>query len=271
MSSFVFAAIVVIAIVFIWFLQGSLPFSFTPGASQPQGTGTISPNESSQTSVSEEESKIEVQLSNGSGQWADNPNEEYIEISASYSNKKPVSITGWTLTNRKGEKFPIPKGANLVYSARVNAQGNIILEPGARAYVITGPSPINTSFRLNLCTGFFNEQYQFRPSSLPQNCPAPYKEPGAENEKDTCFSYLKTLSTCRTPASPPQNLDSSCHEFISRRVNYAGCVEARRNDSDFYANEWRVYLEQKSEIWSGAREKITLFDQNLSVVAETSY
>lgn len=271
MSNVVFIVIVIVAITIVWFAQGGLLVSFIPGSNPPQGTGTISSNESSRVSVSEEESKIEVLLSSGSAQWSDNPNEEYIEITASYSNKKAVNIAGWTLTNRKGEKFSIPNGANLAYSARVNAKGNIILEPGARAYVITGPSPINTSFRLNLCTGFFNEQYQFKPSSLPQNCPTPEKEPGIESQKDACFSYLRTLAACRTPANLPQNLDSSCNEFISRRVNYAGCVEAHKNDSDFYANEWRVYLEKKSEIWSGAREKITLFDQNSSAIAETSY
>jgi len=266
-AAVVFLLIVVLAV--IWFTQGGLPITSRGPANTPQSQSSVQ-NGGAQNGAAGEE-KIEVSLSNGSAQSADKAADEYIELRASYSNTKPVNITGWRLENKEGEKYFIPSGSKLAYSARANAEGLITLEPNARAYVVTGKSPINSSFLINFCMGFFNEQYQFKPS-LFTSCPAPEKEPGAENENDACYSYLRSLGSCKTPsANPPLNIDSDCRQFLDQRVNYAGCVDAHRNDGNFYGNEWRIYLGQKEEIWSNVRDSIKLFDQNSNLVAETSY
>lgn len=202
---------------------------------------------------------------------ASDPENEYIEIQADHSNTIPVSITGWKLQNRKGNVFVVPTGAGLPYSARTNIQENIALKPGEKAIVITGKSPINTSFRPNLCTGYFNRLYEFEPQ-LPERCPTPDKEEGVDAQDDACFLYLKTLPRCQTPAPSaiPLDVDFKCREFIDERLSYAACVERHKNDDEFFSDEWRIYLEQTQEIWSDVRETIKLFDLNSNLAAEVS-
>lgn len=266
-AALVFLLIVVVAV--IWFTQGGLPITSQGPANTPQSQGSTQNGETQNGAASEE--KIEMHLSAGSAQSANVAADEYIELRAAYSNAKAVGITGWRLENKDGDKFIIPSGSKLAYSARANTEGPITLGPNDRAYIVTGKSPINSSFLLNICMGFFNEQYQFKPS-LYTSCPAPEKEPGIENENDACYSYLRTLGSCKTPsANPPLNIDSDCRQFLDRRVNYAGCVDAHRNDGNFYGNEWRIYLGQNDEVWSNVRENIKLFDQNSNLVAEISY
>ena len=203
--------------------------------------------------------------------WSGKPEEEYIEIHAEDSNTKEINISGWKLQNREGKVFVIPKGAGLPYSGQVNIQEGIKLAPGEKAIIITGKSPIGTSFRPNICTGYFNRLYEFKPN-LPENCPEPYKESGVDAQNNACFSYLKTLPRCRVPAlsSAPSNVNYSCREFVEQKLNYAPCVETHKNDAGFFANEWLVYLEQSEEVWSSVRETIKLFDQNSNLRAEVS-
>ncbi|MBI2507162.1 MAG: lamin tail domain-containing protein [Candidatus Niyogibacteria bacterium] len=207
----------------------------------------------------------------GSNARADDPENEYIEIQADNSNTAPVNITGWKLQNRKGNVFLIPTGSALPYSGRINTQENIVLKPGEKAIILTGKSPINTSFRPNLCTGYFNRIYQFNPR-LPEKCPDPDEEKGADAQDDACFLYLKTLPVCQTPAPSdiPAEADFKCREFIDERLSYAACVEGHKNDEEFFSGEWRVYLQKTQEIWSDVRETIKLFDLNSNLVAETS-
>lgn len=199
------------------------------------------------------------------------PEDEYIEIQADYSNTEAVNLSGFTLQNREGETFTMPQGAGLPYTGRINVKENVMLKPGEKAIIITGKSPINTGFKPNICTGYFNFLYTFKPA-LPENCPAPDKESGVDDENDACFLYLKTLPGCRAPlpGNIPSNVDFSCREFIDERMSYVGCVEAHKNESGFFSGEWRVYLEENEEIWSNVRESIKLFDQNGNLTAEYS-
>ncbi|MEK7566652.1 MAG: hypothetical protein AAB527_00760 [Patescibacteria group bacterium] len=203
--------------------------------------------------------------------WTERPDEEYIELLADYSNTKEVNISGWKLQNRDNKIFIIPTGAGLPYVGQVNTQSNIKLGPGEKAIIITGKSPIGTGFRPNICTGYFNRLYEFKPR-LPENCPPPDKEPGVDAQNNACFSYIKTLPRCQTPtlSNAPSNVNFACREFIDQKLSYASCVETHKKDAGFFANEWRVYLERNEEAWSNVRETIKLFDQNSNLVAETS-
>lgn len=215
-----------------------------------------------------------ISMSRGTARTYSDVQKEYIEIRASRSNKNAVSITGWQLENRKGERTTILKGTLLAYLSRVNPTRNIFLEPGAKAIIITGESPINTSFRLNLCTGYFNQFNEFTPS-LPQQCPYLKNESGLKNVNDACFQYIGRLSRCQMPISIPFEtrlaIGNECQDFLLGFASYTGCVNAHRNDSGFFLNEWRVYLGRTEEMWSNVREAIKLFDQNSNLVSEISY
>lgn len=256
----------VILIAFLWITGGTIIDQ--PPIYGIEGTDTDTNGETISEAVPEKSVKLRIYAAEAG---AGRPEDEYIEIQADYSNTESVNLGGFTLQNKDGEIFTIPQGAGLPYTGRINAKENIMLKPGEKAMVITGKSPINTSFRPNICTGYFNFLYTFKPA-LPENCPAPDKESGVDGENDACFLYLKTLPGCRAPlpGGIPSNVNFSCREFIDERLSYAGCVEAHKNESGFLAGEWRVYLEENEEIWSNIRESIKLFDRDGNLAAEAS-
>ena len=45
-------------------------------------------------------------------------------------------------------------------------------------------------------------------------------------------------------------ISQSCKDYALEKINYNSCVEAHKNDSDFYTNEWRVFLGQETPLWS---------------------
>jgi hypothetical protein len=215
--------------------------------------------------------KYEAELSVGSGAKKSNLQEEYVEIRASLKNTKPLLISEWFLKGKKGLDIKLGKGAYLPYSAQVNLQEPIFLQPGEKAIVVTGVSPIGTSFRLNKCTGYFEQFQDFIPS-LPKQCPYPEDEDLPANLNDNCLDYIEKLPRCEAhiKAIPP-GLSASCQNYINEKINYNTCVEIHKNDSDFYKLEWRIYLGRSEELWKNKRETITLYDENGKIVDWRAY
>lgn len=207
-------------------------------------------------------------LSAGSA-FTENPNEEYVEIFASSANEKKVIITGLRLENSRGESFAIGEGTYLPYSGQVNPEQAVALEPGGRAYIITGRSPIGSSFRLNSCTGYFAQFNSFEPR-LREECGRPEDEPNTGGLSSSCLDFIETLPSCRQVVEVPE-VDNECRIWVSSEINYSKCVEHHKPDKDFYKNEWYVYLKRSSEIWKARRETITLRDQQGKIVDSVSY
>src|SRR3989344_76128 len=100
-----------------------------------------------------------------------NPDEEYLEIKADKKNKSPMKITGWKLKGKTGFDILIGKGASYIYASIASQpQEDIYLKPGEKAFIITGKSPLGTSFKLNKCTGYFKQFHKFTPE-LSTKCP----------------------------------------------------------------------------------------------------
>ncbi|QQG45894.1 MAG: hypothetical protein HYY55_02850 [Candidatus Niyogibacteria bacterium] len=266
MANVIGIILVVILVVILWFSGGGLVQLIAP----PNGGQQTTQTENDIPLVETPSETKNIRIYSASSR-SDEPENEYIEIQADYSNTVPINISGWKLQNRDGDIFILPTGAGLPYSGRVNIEEAIKLNPGERAIIITGRSPIEVSFRPNACTGYFNRLYEFNPR-LPENCPEPNEEKGVDDQNDACFSYLKTVSRCKTPVASdmPSDVDFACREFIDQRLSYAGCVENHKKDANFFSGEWRIYLKQDKAIWSNVRENIKLFDQNSDLVAETS-
>jgi len=274
-----------IALGVIWFAQGG-PSKLTSMTSPFLQSPEISPspdssqngygfwNNSSETisKTSEIDSRHKGKISLNAS-WAakeTDSRKEYIEISASYSNKEPISVTGWTLKGKQGFSATIGRGAYLVYSAQLNTQDAIFLESNDRAIIATGHSPIGTSFRLNLCTGYFNQFQDFIPA-LPQECPRISEKEIPVNYPDACVDFIKSLSACRMPLTAvPLGAGNDCANFVSEKANYNGCVSAHKSKKNFYKSEWRIYLGRDSELW-GTRDSITLFDNEGKIVDQVSY
>lgn len=203
------------------------------------------------------------------------PDEEYVEIKADKKNKSPMKITGWKLKGKTGLDIAIGKGASYIYSNIANQpQENIYLKPGEKAIIITGKSPLGTSFKLNKCAGYFEQFHEFAPE-LNTECPLLRDEELPSNLNDSCLDYIDRVSSCQTVVSIPYKysfkLSSSCQDFVTQNANYKTCLENHKDDADFYLPEWRIYLERSEELWKKKRETITLYDDKNNIIDSKSY
>lgn len=206
----------------------------------------------------------------------ENPANEYIEISVSQRSNGPVNISGWRLrSDASGTTAVIPKGTEVPVSGVINEAEDIVLAPGKRALIITGQSPIGASFRENKCIGYFSTFQKFSPA-LPQTCPAPSDELatyyGAGYIGDSkCIDYTRTLSRCQVTLSPPAHLSSTCQNVLIKHLNYNGCINAHKTDTDFSGDTWRVYLGRSASMWRTRNELVKLLDASGKTVDAFSY
>lgn len=203
------------------------------------------------------------------------PKSEYVEISVAQNASQSVKITGWTLESGATYKAElIPKGTRVPTSGVVNATEDIVLEPGDRALIISGESPVGASFRENKCIGYFGAFQKFSPS-LPQNCPSASSELSSFYRPyihdPSCIDYVDTLSRCQMALTQTSNLSDTCQSFLETHLNYNGCVNAHRNDSDFNGITWRIYLGRARPLWRTRHEIVKLLDDRGKTVDTFSY
>lgn len=206
---------------------------------------------------------------------------EYVELSARSSNTTDIPITGWMLESViTGQRAVIGESTNLPFPGTINTVSTLILEPGDRAYVVTGRSPIGVSFRANKCTGYF-EQYQDFSPRLSKQCVDPTEEFDdfstipvtnvrlERDEREKCRTYInRNVRRCEIVIDDfdavdrdiEEPLSNQCIAFIEETYTYSGCVENHRFDSDFYKEELRVFLGSPAELWRADREIIRLLD-----------
>lgn len=205
-----------------------------------------------------------------------NPNSEYVQLSVTQNASVPIDITGWQLVSEAtGKAAIVPRGVEVPTSGIVNAMQNIVLTPGERAIIVSGRSPVGTSFRENKCTGYLSTFQQFSPS-LPRNCPAPSDElisfSGAYYVRDaTCVEYVNKLPRCEAVLFPPKTISGACKSFVLQYLNYNGCVAAHKNDVDFRGTVWRVYLGLLKPLWRGQHEVVKLWDIDKRTVGAFRY
>jgi len=213
---------------------------------------------------------------------------EYLELTATRGNTSDIPITGWTLESAvTGVRATIGQGTSLPFPGTSNAVATLLLQPGERAYVVTGRSPIGVSFKINKCVGYF-EQYQDFSPRLRRECASPEQEFDdysnlpitnvrlEDDEREECRNYIdRNVSRCELVT---KNLDEvrphlslSCIDFIESTFTYSGCVENHRFDTNFFGSEWRVFLGSHAELWREEREIIRLLDQNGKTVDILDY
>ncbi len=199
---------------------------------------------------------------------------EYILLRASSQNSEKILITGLRLqSSASGQGADIPKGVPLVFQNQINQEEPVYLAPGDSAYIITGRSPLGISFRLNKCTGFFNQYQTFNPG-LPSRCPRPREEDLPVNGtiyNDACRNYINSLPSCRVILTPPREISPECERYVTTELSYTKCLEHYKNDSDFHDPSWRIYLNRNETLWKTSRELIHLVDQNGKVIDAITY
>ena len=222
-----------------------------------------------------------------------NPDREYI-ILINDTRDKTIPITGWTLKNGKDKKLimmstnstalgtsdivTIPTGALIPNTLGYDPQVNITLGPKEKVIITTGEYSKNIfitgNFRTNICLGYLNKQDVFYPS-LRMMCPSPKSFGGITNLEKSCYDYVTSLKSCHTAEVDQgeylMTLTSACRSYIRERFNYNGCIKQFRNSADFFGDEWRVFLNRKTELWDETREIITLMDSKGKIVNRVIY
>jgi hypothetical protein len=202
-------------------------------------------------------------------------NHEYIVLRVN-SNATPMQITGWRLQSvSSGQGTTIPDGVQLYFTGQVNGTAPIVANHGDTIYLLSGVSPIGYNFRLNKCSGYLSQYQTFIPY-ISTSCPSPRIESSTTISNivgnNACLDYIDNLPSCRVPTgNPPVGWSYQCVNFITTKLNYNSCIDAHKNDGDFYLKEWRVYLGRGQTLWQSEREDIVLYDANGKIVSELTY
>ncbi len=215
-----------------------------------------------------------VFLDGVAGAQASEPQEEYLRIVATPQADKSVSLEGMILRGSAlGTKTPIPLAPNLPLLGTPNLKTAVSLPPTGRAIITSGRSPIGTSFRVNICSGYL-DQFQSYTPTLRQECPEPLDElkaVGPANET-SCQAFVKTLPRCRAfNGTFPATVSASCKAFVTNNLNHNSCVQRNEKAEVFYKNEWRLFLDKTTELWKNRQEIIKLFDAKGNTVDAITY
>lgn len=212
-----------------------------------------------------------------SGAEFSTPSREYLTIEASPQNREPIAITGWRVRSTEtGKEATIGSASKLPFAGRVNEGETVWLPPGARAYLVTGESPIGTSFRANACVGYFGQFQEYHPP-LFQHCPLPHEalritDEDIERLGQACIEYITRVPRCTAVFETlPPSFNSACKTFIQNELTYSGCVDRYSTVEGFYEPEWRLFFNRREELWRNSGDTLVLVDPEGVVVDQISY
>ncbi len=221
-----------------------------------------------------------IRMSNISGLYQDNPNEEYLSLSTNLKKNETLKITDWYLKSEVTGYYTIIGQAALLPFPFAKTESNVVLQQGDRVYLIKGFSPIGISFRTNKCTGYFEENRTFYPS-LSLQCPLSKDEnlPRFSNvydRNDECLNIIERIPRCVTRDNEfirdlPDTVSSACKTYITTQINYNTCIAKHLGDTDFPGNEYRIYLNKFGPLWRTRHDKIDLHDEKGLIVDSISY
>ena len=197
-----------------------------------------------------------------------NPKEEYVELRISSRNDTRLSLAGWSIENAVTKaKYTIPDAAILPQFGSVSYEQPILAAPGDSLFIVSGRSPVGVSFRTNMCTGYFEQFQDFNPS-LARSCPLPreeipFIEGGTILTNERCLNFVRTIPRCTMVLNDiPFEIDNTCRTLVQDRLNYTGCVKRHKNTSDFFGDEWYLFLKREREFWEGTHGVVKLVDPN---------
>lgn len=194
-------------------------------------------------------------------------------LSAGKTNEKIVFISDWKIKSNRGTDLYIPKGISDYGFSGIGNPEPIGLRPNEYAVFYSTQSANVRNFRLNKCIGYLGNTYSFTPA-LPKNCPLPYEKSELITLTGACQNFIRSLSKCKVPTANDKNRfanDSGglCREILDR-FNYGYCYEKHKNDADFFAREWRVWLGIPMP-FDTSHDRLLLFDNAGLLVDEYVY
>jgi hypothetical protein len=199
---------------------------------------------------------------------------EYLRILASEYATGPIGISGLLLRGiGYDSNVIIPRAAELPILGTTVIKKDVYLPPGGRALVSSGRSPIGTSFRANICTGYL-DQFQDYVPDLRRDCPSAVEELRKTelSGEDACIEFVEKIPRCRIfEGRLPNTISGACRVFITEKLNYNSCVASHKSEKYFYADEWRIFLDQTEELWKEKNEIIRLMDAKGGTIDAITY
>lgn len=202
--------------------------------------------------------------------------QEYAVIESAGS-AADIILTGWSLQSALSRvRVSLPHAAPTFVVGAPNTLDAAVLRPGGSAIISSGTSPVGVSFRENLCSGYLGQLQQFSPP-FSGTCPTPTasipRTPTTESRLGaSCFEYLATLPACTFPGgSLPTSLPPACRATVAERLTYNGCFQSFSARSDFYRDQWRLFLGTQAPLWRADSDVVRLLDAEGRTVATYSY
>ncbi len=159
--------------------------------------------------------------------------------------EKDSDTSEWKIKNSDDETVDFPQISKIPVFGKINETEPAIFKKNDIIIISLGSSPIGVSFLVNKCFAYLSQFRTFTPVIKTDTCPkiTPTKE-------DSCDNFIKSIPSCTTPTEElPQTLSKNCQNYINAHFNYNGCVAEHENDSDFYSNEWRIFLGQEKSFF----------------------
>jgi hypothetical protein len=197
---------------------------------------------------------------------------EYVRI-LSNSDLKQTLITGMTLMSSiTKNSVTIPSAVKLPILGTISKSEPVYISPRYRAIINTGRSPIGDSFQVNICSGYLG-QFQTYSPELRKECPEPVDEMKKYGINDSaCRDFVKDIPKCSIYTSPvPENLTNECKKFVTEKLTYNACVAVHKTETDFYREEWRLFLGKTVELWKEKQEIIKLLDTKGNLLDAITY
>jgi hypothetical protein len=200
--------------------------------------------------------------------------DEFLRLELDSNAKTSTPISNLILRGTSLNTYSvIPKASELPLLGITTTKTSVSLRPGGKAVISSGRSPIGTSFRINMCTGYLDQFQKYVPE-LDHDCPSPEDEieRSAVRNDEICREFVEDLPRCRVYQGIfPPNISSACKSFVIEDLNYNSCSLSHKEDEDFYANEWRLYLDETTEQWAQKNEIIRLIDPKGMTVDAITY
>lgn len=221
-----------------------------------------------------------VRMSQISGVYTNDPNQEYIFLSTNIEKNQTVKITGWYFKSEVTGYYAVIGKSALLPFPFTKTESDIVLQQNDRVTITKGFSPIGISFRTNKCTGYFEENRDFIPS-LSLQCPRPIDENLPQfstiyDRNDECLDIIERIPRCTTKSNEfirdlRDTVTRSCKTYLTTQINYNSCVANHFGDTDFPGDEYRIYLNKFGPLWREKREKINLHDVTGLIVDSISF
>lgn len=195
---------------------------------------------------------------------------EYAVLSVRNDPGQSIVLSGWKLKSLvTGGEMTIGGATNIPEYGLPSDAPIVITDRRARVIVNHAISPINKSFRVNICAGYLDPNNNLVPP-LARQCPSAYEDapPVSVQTNNECLDYIDTIPLCRIPRERdlPEELSRSCKDYIEENVNYISCVRNHQFDEDFFIPEWRVFSKVRGILWIENRDVIQLIDNTGKVV-----